>query len=124
MIRKLKNKIVPDLYRTGQTLPAIITDSLALIPGETITWQIWKAADLLAVEECHKNKGRILIASKERSKETDRGAINQIGVLADILSDKKASSGSHVVVIQSVERVLIQSVESQSGSLTARIAFI
>jgi len=124
MIRKSKNKIVPDLSRKGQTLPALMTQSLALIPGETKSWQIWKEADRLAVEECRKNKKQLVLAFEDKSEDTGSDMIRQIGVIAEILSVKEALGDSQVVVIQAIERVLLQAVGSSTPYLKIKTVYI
>jgi len=125
MIIKSKTYIADKISSEGQLLPIIPTKSSILFPGESMTLQLIGKQNLRLVDE-HYGKRKLVgvVFSPRGNIDGKRIDLCQIGTSARIISKKKGTGQSMMVVLEGVGRIVIQAIQKKSPYLIAKTASI
>jgi ATP-dependent Lon protease len=123
MIEKSKSKSSPKTTKERLLLPVITSETTTLLPGETAVIQLWKPDELAAIEECQRTDRLLAFAFADISKTgSKRTVLNQMGVMAELLSVEKAPGDSQMVLLRGKERIALLSVKKRTPYPTVSAA--
>jgi ATP-dependent Lon protease len=125
MVRKNKSHIPLAASQEEAVLPVISFKNLILLPGETVSLQIWRPGELQLIKESNNEDSRIAVIFGHPSENRgERIELLQIGTEARILSVQDAPGDSQLVVLQGVRRIALLSIKQEIPFIKAAVSLV